>query len=126
VDREVRRVQRQRRRRQDESEVRHVQRQRRRRPDESEGSRPTTPNSAFSMSLPNTPQLTPRTRRRTEIRDRNPPESPRRRREPQLRGVPQRPTPLIARRPLDPNVDVRHSFKGAFEVEYVFFLGFII
>jgi hypothetical protein len=60
-------------------EVRRVQRQRRQRQDESEGGRPTTPNSAFSMSLPNTPQLTPRTRRRAVIRDRNPIESPRRR-----------------------------------------------
>ncbi len=94
--------------------------------------RPTTPLQSPFVSPVNSPQATPRTRRRAEIRERNPPESPRRRRVPQ--HVPQAPAQQrrippprqrhprrnIARQPLDPNGgDFVHSLQGPFNVAYV-------
>jgi hypothetical protein len=69
------------------------------------------------MSPLNTPQATPRTRRRAEVRAQNPPESPQRRRVPRPGQRIYRPTPLAARQPLDPEADVRHFLEGAFNVE---------
>lgn len=90
--------------------------------------RPTTPTPSPSVSPVNTPQATPHTRRRAEIRERNPPESPRRRHVPQApqqmpprqrrrNGV--RPPQFIARQPLDPNAEVAHSLRGSFNIVYV-------
>jgi hypothetical protein len=88
--------------------------------------RPITPTLSPFVSPANTPQVTPRTRRRAEIRARNPPESPRRRRVPQApaqqRRMPRQHHPRrnIARQPLDPDAgDVVHSLHRAFNVAYV-------
>ena len=85
-------------------------------------SRPVTPNSSPLVSPHNTPQAIPRTRRRAEVRQRNPPESPQRRRVPRRQRNGARIFPLIARQPLDSNADIAHSFQGAFNVAYVLFL----
>ena len=95
--------------------------------------RPTTPIQSPFVSPVNSPQATPRTRRRAAIRERNPPESPRQRRVPQapaqqrhIPPPPQRhPRRNVARQPLDPNAgDVVYCLQGPFNIAYVVFLLF--
>src|SRR5437667_1579501 len=85
---------------------------------------PTTPRAQWRHDLHD---VTPRTRRRAEVRDRNLPDSPQRRRLPRgplqpIRMEPlQRrvlPRSLIARQPLDPNVNVAHKL-GPFNERYL-------
>ena len=104
-----------------EREETRIDRQRRQRADHF---RPTTPDISPSVSPNNTPQTTPRTRRRAEVRERNPPESPQRRRVPRRQQNSARPPPLIARRPHDPNANIAHSLQGSFNVVYVVFIIF--
>ena len=99
-------------------EIGHNQRQQNR-----EHVRPVTPEPLNPMNQsPNSPQVSPRTRRHAQVREQHPLDSPPRRRIAQRhRGANlHHPRQLVARTmPLDPHLDVRHSFEGAFDNEYL-------